>query len=247
MAASAACATLEAATVETAIAVDAVVAAEGGSADRRALRVGRARPAEGNIAATSAAADRLTDALSAIESAATLRSSGATAALIAAAIQRTVAGDPVVVAEDGSAHLAAFTRMGALPPEPNGPAVAARGSADSARAEEATAADGIAIARAASVVAAVEDAVGVDSVRCADRGARRLAALTGLRAFCAQRQPTGPVVRAETIHAVETAATPSAIVASRASAAFISAAVQWSVAVIAIVGADCRSATLAAL
>jgi len=72
VAASAAGAALEAATVETAVAIDAVVAAERGSADRRALGIGRARPAEGDIAAASAAAYRLTYAFGAIEPATTL-------------------------------------------------------------------------------------------------------------------------------------------------------------------------------
>src|SRR5687768_2860730 len=54
-------AALEAATIKTAVAIDAVVAAEGGPADRRALRVGRACLAEGDIAATPAATNRLTD------------------------------------------------------------------------------------------------------------------------------------------------------------------------------------------
>ena len=108
MAASSAGAALEAATVETAVAVDAVVAAEGGSADRRALRVSRARPAEGDVAATEAATNRLTDAASTIEPTATLGSGGAATAFIAAAVQRTIAGDPIVVAEDRSSDLAAF-------------------------------------------------------------------------------------------------------------------------------------------
>ena len=186
MAAGAAGATLEAAAVETAVAIDAVVAAEGGSADRRALRVGRARPAEGDIAATSTATNRLTDTLGAIETATTLGSSRAATALIAAAVQRAIAGDPIVVAEDRASHLAAFARLGALPTEPDGAAAATRGSADSIRAEQTTAADGVSIARAAIVVAAVQDAVGVDPVRGADRRPRRLAALSGLRAFRAE-------------------------------------------------------------
>jgi hypothetical protein len=108
MTASTAGAALEAAAVETAVAVDAVVAAEGGSADRRALRVSRARPAEGDVAATEAATNRLTDAASTIEPTATLGSGGAATAFIAAAVQRTIAGDPIVVAEDRSSDLAAF-------------------------------------------------------------------------------------------------------------------------------------------
>jgi hypothetical protein len=135
MTASTAGAALEAAAVETAVAVDAVVAAEGGSADRRALRVSRARPAEGDVAATEAATtNRLTDTASTIVPTATLGSSGAAATLITAAVQRTIAGDSIVVAEDRAPYLAAFARMGALPTEPDGAAAAARGSADPIRA-----------------------------------------------------------------------------------------------------------------
>jgi hypothetical protein len=172
MAASTAGAALEAAAVETAVTIDAVVAAEGGTADRRALRVSRARPAEGDIAATEAATNRLTDTASAIEPTATLGSSGAAATLIAAAVQRTIAGDSVVVAENRAPHLAAFARMGALPTKPDGAAAAARGSADPICAEQTTAADLVAIAPATIVVAAVQDAVGVNSVRRADRRPR---------------------------------------------------------------------------
>ena len=168
MAASAAGAALEAAAVETAVAVDAVVAAEVGSTDRRALRVSRARPAEGDVAAAEAATNRLTDTASTIEPTATLAASGATAALIAAAVEWTVAGNPIVVAEDRSSDLTAFTRTRALPSESDSAAATARGSAHSICAEQATAANDIARARAAIVVAAIQDAVGVDSVRCAD-------------------------------------------------------------------------------
>lgn len=62
--------------------------------------------------------------------------------------------------------------MGALPTEADGAAAATRGSAGSVRAEQSTAADGVPITPAAVVVAAVEDAVGVDPVRSADRGSR---------------------------------------------------------------------------
>ena len=96
-------------------------------------------------------------------------------------------------------------------------------------------------------MAAVQDAVGVHPVRGADRGPRRLTALTGLRAFRTECQPTGPVIRAQTIHAIEAAAAPSAVVTSRARTAFIAAAVQRTIAVIPIVGADGSSAALAAL
>ncbi len=68
-------AALESAAVETAVAIDAVVTAEGGSTDGSALRVGRAGPAEGDVAATQAAANRLTNALGAIEPATTLGTS----------------------------------------------------------------------------------------------------------------------------------------------------------------------------
>ena len=186
MAAGAADAALEAAAVETAVAVDAVVAAEGCSADRRALRISRARPAESDVAATQADTNRLTDALRTIEPTATLGSSGAAAALKTAAVQRTIAGDPVVVAENRAPNLAAFACVGALATEPDG-AAAARGSAGPIRAELTTTADLVAIAPTAIVVATVQGAVEVDPVRCADCRPRCLAALSGLRAFRAKR------------------------------------------------------------
>jgi len=157
-------AALEPAAVETAVTIDAVVAAEGGSADRRALPVRRARPADGDIAATQTAADRLTDAFCTIETATTLGPGRAATALIAAAVQGTIAGDPIVIAEDRSPHLAAFAGLSALPTEADGAATTTRSSADSIRAGQATAADDVAIARAAVVVAAVQDAVGVDPI-----------------------------------------------------------------------------------
>src|SRR5215217_3404507 len=189
MAASGAGATLEAAAVEATVSINTIIAAEGGSANRRAFRVGRTRPAEGDIAAASAAANRLTDAIITIEPATTLGSGGAATALIAAAIQRSIAGNAIVITEYRSSYLAALARIGALATESDGPAAATRGSTDSARAAQTTAADRVAIARTTIVVTAVQLAVGVDPVRSADRGPRRLAALSGLRAFRAERQP----------------------------------------------------------
>ena len=172
MATSAAGAALEAAAVETAVAINAVIATEGRSTGCRALSIGRACPAEGDIAASSARADRATDTLGTIEPATTLGSRGAAAAFVATAVQRTIAGDPIVIAEDRSAHLAAFARMGTLSAEPDGPAVTTRGSTDSVRAAQPAATDRVSITPAAVVVAAVQDAVRVDPVRCADCGPR---------------------------------------------------------------------------
>jgi hypothetical protein len=247
MATSATGAALETAAVETAVTFNAVVAAEGGAADRCALSVGGACAAEGDIAAPSAAANRLADAAAAIEPTAALRSGGAAAALIAAAVESTVTGDPIVVAEDGSSRLAAFARLGALPAETDGAATTTRGSADPVRAAQTAAADGVAVAPAAVIVTAVQNAVGVNPVRCADRRPRSLAALAGLRTLGAECQPAGAVIRADPIHAVKAAAASSAVVASRASATLIAAAVQGAVAVIAIVGTDSRSTALTAL
>lgn len=247
MATSAAGAAFEAAAVETAVGINAVVAAEGGSADRCALRVGGACAAEGDVAAPPAATNRLADAAGTIESAATLRSSGAAAALIAAAVERTIASDPIVVAENGSSRLAAFAGIGALAAESDGSTTTSGGSADPVRAAQTAAADGVTIAPAAVIVTAVQDTVGVNPVRCADRRPRGLAALAGLCTLRAERQPTGAVVRADTIDTVETTAASSAVVASRASATFIAAAVQRTVAVKAIVGTDSCSTALTAL
>jgi hypothetical protein len=65
-------AALEAAAIETAIGIDAVVAAERGSADGGAFRVGRARPTKSDVASAATATNRLTDTLGAIEPATTL-------------------------------------------------------------------------------------------------------------------------------------------------------------------------------
>jgi hypothetical protein len=164
MAASAAGAALEAAAIEAAVVIDAIVAAEGSSADGSALRIGRARPAEGDVSTTETATDRATDAPKTVEPTTTLGSSRAATTFVAAAVQRTIAGDSVVIAEYGSAHLATFAGMGALPAEPDGAAATTRGSADSVRAEQATAANGVPITPAAVVVATVEGAVGVDPI-----------------------------------------------------------------------------------
>jgi hypothetical protein len=86
MAASAAGAALEAAAIETAVAIDAVIAAEGSSADGSALGIGRTGPADGDVSTAETAADRATDALTAVESAATLRSSRAATTFVAAAV-----------------------------------------------------------------------------------------------------------------------------------------------------------------
>jgi len=71
----------------------------------------------------------------------------------------TIAGDPIVVAEDCSSHLAAFAAMGALPTESDSAATTTCGPAGSIGAEKTAAADSVSIAPAAIVVAAVEDAV----------------------------------------------------------------------------------------
>ena len=138
-------------------------------------------------------------------------------------------------------------RITALAAETDGAATTTRGSADSVRAAQTAAADSVTVAPATVIVTAVQNAVGVNPVRCADRRPRSLAALAGLRAFRAESQPAGAVIRADTIHAVKATTTTSAVVASRARAAFIAAAVQGAVAVKAIVGTDSRATALTAL
>ena len=165
-------ATFKAATVKTAITVDAVVAAEGCAASRGALGIGGARAAEGDITAAPAGADRTTDTVSAVESATALGSSGATTALIPAAVPGAIAGYPIVVAEDSAAGLAALTRGGTLATKTDSPATAAGGAADTVCAAETAAADGVPITPTTVVVTAVQHAVGVDAVRCADSRSR---------------------------------------------------------------------------
>jgi hypothetical protein len=164
MTAGAASAPFEATAIETTVAIDSVIAAEGGTTDRRALRICRARAAKGDVSTAEAASDRTTDAVTTIEPTAALGSRGAATTLIAAAVQRSVAGDPVVITEDRSPHLAAFARLGALPTEPDGSAATTRGSADSIRAKQPTTADSVTIAPTAVVMAAVQNPIRVDAV-----------------------------------------------------------------------------------
>jgi hypothetical protein len=173
-------ATFEAATVEAAITLDAVAAAEGCATSRGALGIGGAGATERDISTASAGTDRTTDTIVAVESATALGSSGATTTFIPAAVQSTVAGYPVGVAEDSAAGLAALSRGGTLATKTDRPAGAAGGAADTICAAETAAADRVPIAPTTVVVTAVQSAVGVDAVRCADRGSRRLTALPGL-------------------------------------------------------------------
>src|SRR5215211_5482760 len=151
-----------------------------GATCRRALRVGRARSSEGNIATAAAGANRPTDALVAIESTTALRPGGAATTFVAAAVQSTITGNPVVIAENGASNLTAFAGLGALPAEADSSAFTAGGSTNTVSAEQTAAADSVPIARAAVVVAAIQDAVGVNPVGCAGRCSRRLAALASL-------------------------------------------------------------------
>jgi hypothetical protein len=182
MAPTAAATALEPAAVQRTIAIDAIVSTERRASDSRALGICRARATESDIPAAPAGAKRATDALVTIKSTATLRTGRAAAAFISAAIQRTIAGNPVVVTEHGAAGLTAFARCGALPTQADGPAVAASSAADAIDTEQTTAANDVPIAPAAIIVAAVQSAVGVDPIGCANRGPCRLAALPGLRA-----------------------------------------------------------------
>ena len=165
-------ATFKATTVETAISVDAIVAAEGYATSRRALGVRSARAADSDVSTSSAGTYWATNAFGAVESATALGPGTATTAFISAAVEGTVTGNPIVFAEDRATGLAAFAGGGALSAEPNSPATAAPGAADTIDAAQTTAADDIPVAPATVVVTAVQDAVRVDSVRCADRGSR---------------------------------------------------------------------------
>ena len=157
-------AAFEAATVETAIAVDAVVSAEGCAACRGTFGIGSTRAAEGDITAASAGADRTTDTVCAVQSATALGAGRASTAFVPAAIEGTVAGYPVVLAEDRAPGLAALTRGGALATKTDGPATAAGGTADTICAAKPTAANRVPITPTSIVVTAVQNAVGVDGV-----------------------------------------------------------------------------------
>jgi hypothetical protein len=157
-------ATFEAATVEIAVAVSAVVAAERWATSRRTLSIGGAGATKGDIATASTGAYGATNTISAIQSATAVGASGATTALISAAVERAITGNCIVFAEDRSASLAALTRRGALPTKSNRAATATRGAADSIAAAETTAADSVPITRSAIIVTTVEYAVSIDTV-----------------------------------------------------------------------------------
>ncbi|MBW3632093.1 MAG: hypothetical protein KY456_03595 [Chloroflexi bacterium] len=112
--------------------------------------------------------------------------SGATTTFIPAAVQGTITGYAVGVAEDGAASLAALARGGALPAKADRPASAAGGTADAVAAKQAAAAVSIHATPAAVVVTAVQNTIRVDPVRRANRSSQTLAALPGLRTFGAE-------------------------------------------------------------
>jgi hypothetical protein len=239
--------TFEAATVEAAIAVDGVVATEGWPPGRRALGIGGAWASEGNIAAAAASANRTANAIRAVEAATALGSSGATTTLIPAAVAGAITGYPVIFAEDRPAGLATLTCGGTLTSKTDGPATPPGSAADTVCAAEPATADRVPITPTTIVMTAVQSTIGVNAVRCADRGPRCLTALPRLRTFGAECQPARSVVGADTVDAIQAATAAGAIVATCARATIISAAVQWAVTVITIVGTDCGAAGLTAL
>ena len=172
----------EAATVQTPIAFDAIVAAEGRPPGCGALGVGRAGPAERDVATPAACAHWPADTFCAIKSATAVCPGRTATTFISAAVECAVAGYAVAVTEDGATSLTALASGRALSTEPDCSARAAPGAADAISANQAPTTDSIPITPAAAVVTTVQRAVGVDPVRRADGGSRRLAALPGLRA-----------------------------------------------------------------
>jgi hypothetical protein len=240
-------ATLEAAAVKTAIAVDPVVAAEGCTARCRAFGVGRTRASQCDVSTAAIGAKWSTDSLRAVESAAALSAGGATSAFIAAAVQGTVTGYSIVFAEDRTASLAALASGGTLTTKSDAASTATTSATDTIDAAQTAAADDITIAPTAVVVTAVQHAVRVDPVRGADRGSGGLTALSGLGTRGTERQTTSSVVRTDIVDTVETTATPGAVVTACARTAFITATVQGAVAVKAVVSADGGPTGLTAL
>jgi hypothetical protein len=157
-------AALEPAAVVRAVGSDAIVAAEGSSTDRRTFGIGGAGTAKRDIAAAWAAVDRAANAVAAFETAAAGGSARAPATFVAATVQRTVASDAVVGAEDGTAVLAALGGCGADAAQPDRSARAAAGATDAVGADEPAAAVALLLAVAPFIVAAVERSVAVVTI-----------------------------------------------------------------------------------
>ena len=247
MASRATRAPFKATTVETAIGVYAIVAAEGYASSRRALGVCRARAADSDVSTPSTGTYWATNALGAVESATALGSGTATTAFISAAVEGTVTGNPIVFAEDRATGLAAFAGRGTLPAEPDCPATAAACTADTTGTTQAAATNDVPITPTTVVMAAVQNAVRIDPVRCADRCPRRLAALPGLRARRTKRKTACSVIRTDAVDTVQTTTATSAVVTARACSAFIPTAVQRTIAVEAVVSANGGPTGLTAL
>ena len=241
------CSAFEAAAVQRPIPFESVIAAEGRATLGRALGIRGAPATEGDVAAALTAANRGTDPVGAIQPPTTLRPDRAASALVTAAVECTVAGDAIVGAEDSAAGLAALAGRRALAAKPDGPARSFTAGAGAVEAHQTAAADDVPVARAASVVAAIERPIGVDTVGRADRGPGRLAALPRLRARGPESQTAGGVVGADTVDAIEPVAAVRAVSRVDTDAALVAAAIQGAVAIVPIVATDPRSVCLTAL
>lgn len=244
------------ATVAFAVARDAIVTTERLSAITRAFRVRGAFAAKPRCGARAAAGSRAPDwnthAICAFEAATTMSSAAARAPVIAAAIQRPIAGNAVVITIHGAARLAALCRCRALPTQANRTTGAwiSRRSACSANANcapESAAAIGILSAATSVVTAAVERAIRIDPVRLTYRGATGLAALPTVGALRSDREPACLVVRTDAVYAVEATAAIGTVTDASARPTFISAAIEGSIVLIAVISADGGATSLRAL
>ena len=178
-----------------------------------------------------------------------MRPGRAAAAFVAAAVQRAVAGDAVVVAGDGAAVLAALTGRAHWPPSPIVPPDAAAGAADAIDAEQAAAAIACPGRSAPPLLRQQlkrpSASMPLDAQTTAPAG---LAALPSLGALGApMASPPRRVVGADAVDAIETATAIGAVADAGAGAALVAATVERPIAIEPIVGADGCSASLRAL
>jgi hypothetical protein len=174
------------------------------------------------------------------------------AAIVAAAVERSVARDSIVVAIDRSARLTTLFGGGALSSQPDGPAPGRCGgsfsrAAHTVHAPETTAAIDILGAAPAAIAAAVEGAIGINAVRVALGWPRCLAALPALGTLRPDIEATSFVVSAGTVDTVEPAATVSAVANPSARSTLVATAIERAIIFVAVVTAHGRATVLRTL
>jgi len=163
-------ATFKSTAVKTPVAVDAVITAEGRATCGRTLGISRTSTTDSDVSTAPASPNWTTDTLVAVESTAAVGASRATTTFVAAAVKGSVTCYAIVIAEDRAARLATLRGGSTLSAQAHGSTTSTTSAADSVGTEQTAATDDVPIAGTAVVVAAIQHAVRVNPVRCANRG-----------------------------------------------------------------------------